>query len=57
MYTSTVCERIENSDLTWTGPGWYHFMTGTGPKPDYKPEKFNRIRPDLPDFYRIYFKV
>ena len=22
--------------------------------PDYKPEKVNRIRPDWPDFYRIF---
>ena len=57
----SVCDRIENSDRTGTGPDWDHFgrnRTGTGP--DYKPEKVNRIRPnwpdrpDWPDFYRIF---
>ena len=34
-------------------------LAGTGPEPNYKPEKVNRIRlhwpdrPDWPDFYRI----
>ena len=37
---SSVCDRIENSDRTGTGP-------------DYKPENVNRIQPDWPDFYRI----
>ena len=54
----SVCDRIENSDRTGTGPDLNHFgrnRTGTGP--DYKPENVNRIRPDLPDrpdFYRIF---
>ena len=49
--TITVCDRIENSDRTGTGPDWDHFgwnRTGTGPEPDrnrtgtgpdYKPGK------------------
>ena len=37
-----VCDRIENSDRTGTGPDWDHFdRNRTGP--DYKPEKVNRI--------------
>ena len=39
-----MCDRIENSDRTGTGPDWDHFgrnRTGTGQ--DYKPEKVNRI--------------
>ena len=50
-----MCDRIENSDRTGTGPDWDHFdrnRTGTGP--DFKPKKVNRIRPDWPDFYRIF---
>ena len=51
-----LCDRIENSDRTGTGPDLDHFLA---PEPDYKPEKFNRIQPDWlertdwPDFYRI----
>ena len=36
-----MCDRIENSDRTGTGP-------------DFKPKKVNRIRPDWPVFYRIF---
>ena len=46
-----MCDRIENSDRTGTGPDWDHFdrnQIGTGP--DFKPKKVNRIRPDWPDF-------
>ena len=50
-----MCDRIENSDRTGTGPDWDHFgRNRTGSGPDYKPEKVNRIRPDWPDFYRIF---
>ena len=50
-----VCDRIENSDRTGTGLDWDHFgRKRTGSGPDYKPEKVNRIRPDWPDFYRIF---
>ena len=63
--TITVCDRIENSDRTGTGPDWDHFgwnRTGTGPEPDRitSLEKVDRIRPDWPDrlnwpdFYRIF---
>ena len=53
--TIPVCDRIENSDRTGTGPDWDHFdrnRTGTGP--DFKPKKVNRNRLDWPDFYRIF---
>ena len=56
-----MCDRIENSDQTGTGPDRNYFgRYRTGTEPDYKPEKVNRIRPDWPDrldwpdFYRIF---